>query len=88
MVATLSVTGQITMPKPIRDKCGLEAGDKLNFVMRDDGVLEIIPIKQPAYKLKGMLPKPSKAVSKKRTNVTLIRFEPLFPFYGFSLAQF
>ncbi len=63
MVATLSVKGQITMPKPIRDKCGLEVGDKLNFVMRDDGVLEVVPIKQPASKLKGMLPKPSKAVS-------------------------
>ena len=63
MVATLSVKGQITMPKPIRDKCGLEVGDKLNFVMRDDGVLEVVPIKQPASKLKSMLPKPSKAVS-------------------------
>ena len=63
MVATLSVKGQITMPMPIRDKCGLEVGDKLNFVMRDDGVLEVVPIKQPASKLKGMLPKPSKAVS-------------------------
>ena len=68
MVATLSVKGQITMPKPIRDKCGLEVGDKLNFLVRDDGVLEVIPLKQPASKLKGMLPKPSKTVSIEKMN--------------------
>lgn len=73
MIATLSVKGQITMPKPIRDKCGLEAGDKLNFVMRDDGVLEVMPIKQPAYKLKGMLPKPSKVVSIEMMNNSIAK---------------
>ena len=63
MIATLSVKGQVTMPKPIRDKCGLELGDKLDFLLRDDGVLEVVPIKQPASRLKGMLPRPSRVVS-------------------------
>ena len=63
MIATLSVKGQVTMPKPIREKCGLESGDKLDFLLRDDGVLEVVPIKQPASRLKGMLPRPSRVVS-------------------------
>jgi AbrB family looped-hinge helix DNA binding protein len=63
MIATLSAKGQVTMPKSIRNKCGLDFGDKLDFTLRDDGVLEVIPIKQPASRLKGMLPRPSRAVS-------------------------
>ena len=63
MIATLSAKGQVTMPKSIRDKCGLDFGDKLDFLLRDDGVLEVVPIKQPASRLKGMLPRPSHVVS-------------------------
>jgi AbrB family looped-hinge helix DNA binding protein len=63
MIATLSAKGQVTMPKAIRDKCGLDFGDKLDFTLRDDGVLEVVPIKQPASRLKGMLPKPTRIVS-------------------------
>ena len=63
MIATLSAKGQVTMPKIIRDKCGLEMGDKLDFLLRDDGMLEVVPLKQPASRLKGMLPRPSHIVS-------------------------
>ncbi len=63
MIATLSVKGQVTMPKSIRDECGLKLGDKLDFLLRDDGVLEVVPIKQPPSRLKGMLPRPSHVVS-------------------------
>ncbi|MDA3925239.1 MAG: AbrB/MazE/SpoVT family DNA-binding domain-containing protein [Kiritimatiellae bacterium] len=73
MTATLSVKGQITMPKPIREKCGLEVGDKLNFLLRDDGVLELVPIKQPASRLKGMLTLPEKAVSIEEMNVAIAK---------------
>ncbi|MFA7171962.1 MAG: AbrB/MazE/SpoVT family DNA-binding domain-containing protein [Kiritimatiellia bacterium] len=71
MIATLSVKGQITMPKPIRDKCGLKVGDKLNFLLRDDGVLELVPIKQPASRLKGMLTPPKKPVSVEEMNAAI-----------------
>ena len=63
MIATLSAKGQVTVPKVIRDKCSLDIGDRLDFLFRDDGVLEVVPIKQPASHLKGMLPKPSHVVS-------------------------
>jgi len=63
MIATLTTKGQVTLPKPIRTQCGLVPGDKLDFLLRDDDVLEVVPIKQPASRLKGMLPRPSLAVS-------------------------
>jgi AbrB family looped-hinge helix DNA binding protein len=53
----------MTLPKAIRDRCHLESGDKLDFLLRDDGVLEAVPIKQPASRLKGMLPPPKRVVS-------------------------
>ena len=68
MIATLSAKGQVTIPKIIRDKCDLEMGDKLDFLLRDDGILEVIPIKQPASRLKGMLPRPSHVVSLNEMN--------------------
>lgn len=63
MVSTLTSKGQITLPKPIRDQLGLRSGDRLDFVVRDDGRLEVVPIKQPATKLKGLLPKPPQPVT-------------------------
>lgn len=68
MTATMSVKGQITMPKPIREKCGLVAGDKLHFLLRNDGVLELVPVKQPASHLKGMLRPLKKTVSIEQMN--------------------
>jgi AbrB family looped-hinge helix DNA binding protein len=68
MIATLSAKGQVTVPKDIRDKCSLDIGDKLDFLFRDDGVLEVIPIKQPASRLKGMLPHPPRVVSPDEMN--------------------
>ncbi len=64
MLATLTSKGQITLPKPIREQLGLRSGDRLDFVLKDDGRLEVVAIRQPIAKLKGLLPKP-------RTPVTL-----------------
>jgi len=63
MIATLTAKGQVTMPKPIRDKCHLNTGDKLDFLLRDDGIIEVVPIKQSASRLEGMLPRPSRALT-------------------------
>jgi hypothetical protein len=41
----------------------LRTGDKLEFVVDEDGNIQVIPITSPITKLKGMLPPPKKAVS-------------------------
>jgi len=65
--------GQVTLPKPVREQFSLHSGDKLDFIVRDDGVLEVIPIKQPASKLKGILPRPSKAATLEEMNKAIAK---------------
>lgn len=61
--ATLTSKGQITLPKPVRDTLGLEAGDRLDFVMTASGNYTLVPIKSSIKSLKGCIPKPIKPVS-------------------------
>ncbi len=68
MIATMTSKGQLTVPKFVRDKLALRAGDRLDFVLRDNGLLEVVPLKQPASKLKGMLPRPKRSLSVEEIN--------------------
>lgn len=73
MIATLTSKGQVTLPKPVRDQLDLHAGDRLDFVLRDDGRLEVVALKQPASKLRGILPKPGKPVGIEEMNAAIRR---------------
>ena len=42
MLATLTSKGQVTLPKPIRDKLGLKAGSKLDFELLPDGTVSYV----------------------------------------------
>ena len=68
MLATLTAKGQITLPKVFRTKLDLHAGDKMDFVMLDNGVLQVVPLKQSPRKLKGIVPKPAKPVTIEEMN--------------------
>lgn len=41
--STVTSKGQITIPKEVRDIVGLEAGHKVSFQVRKDGVVELRP---------------------------------------------
>jgi antitoxin PrlF len=58
MRAVLTSKGQITLPKPIRDQLGLEAGTALDFVVEPDGSLRARPLKRGADGLFGLLRDP------------------------------
>lgn len=45
--ARITSKGQVTIPKRIRDRLGLEAGVDIEFVLTDDGELMVRP-KRPA----------------------------------------
>ena len=62
MAATLTSKGQVTIPKAVRDRLHLQAGDKVEFVFHDNSV-EIIPVSGSVRDLKGMVPRPEKTVS-------------------------
>ncbi|MCK5801851.1 MAG: AbrB/MazE/SpoVT family DNA-binding domain-containing protein [Lentisphaeria bacterium] len=68
MIATLTSKGQLTLPKPVRDRLKLRSGDRLDCVVCDDGIIQIVPLKQSAAKLRGILPKPAKPVTIKEMN--------------------
>lgn len=61
--ATLTSKGQTTIPKDIRDRLRLKAGDRLDFVLQPDGRVLMVPATIHARELKGMLPRPKKTVS-------------------------
>ena len=43
---TMSSKGQLTLPAEVRRRLQLDKGDKLRFIMHDDGTLEL---KKPVY---------------------------------------
>ncbi len=63
MQSTITSKGQVTVPKAVRDKLKLHAGDKLEFIIEDDDGVRVVPVTAPLAKLKGMVPAPPKAVT-------------------------
>lgn len=55
MTATLTSKGQVTIPKALREQLGLEAGDRLEFVLREDGKVEMVPLDASIEALKGIV---------------------------------
>ncbi len=61
MLAKLTSKGQLTLPKALRERLHLREGDRVEFVVHDDGGVELIPVTSPISKLKGMVKKPARA---------------------------
>ena len=53
--ATVTSKGQLTLPKAIRDLLRLGAGDRVDFVVRDDGTVVLRPATVDVRELKGLL---------------------------------
>ena len=62
MAATVTSKGQITIPKEVRRRLHLKAGDKVEFVFHNNSV-EMLPLSGSVRELKGMVPRPEKPVS-------------------------
>jgi AbrB family looped-hinge helix DNA binding protein len=63
MDATLNSTGQITLPKAVRERLHLGAGDRVTFVIEGDGAVRLVPKRGSVRTLKGVLPRPAVPVS-------------------------
>ncbi len=62
-VGTITSKGQTTIPKSVRDRLALKAGDRLEFVVQDDGAVLMVPATVSLDELEGMLPRPSRTVT-------------------------
>lgn len=55
MFATLTSKGQVTLPKAIRERLGLDAGSTLDFQLQGDDTITVRAVKADAMRLRGLL---------------------------------
>ena len=60
MLATVTDKGQVTVPKEIRDRMGIESGSKLDFRIEGDGTLRIRKLDRGSAGLFGLLHDPKR----------------------------
>ncbi len=61
--STLTSKGQTTIPKDVRKRLNLHPGDRLEFVIDEDGRVLVLPASIDASELAGMLKSPARLVS-------------------------
>ena len=58
MVSTVTDKGQVTLPKSIRDRLGIQPGTKLEFELESDDTLRVRVLTRGSNGLYGLLAKP------------------------------
>lgn len=66
--STLTSKGQTTIPRAIRAHLHLQPGDRLEFVVEEDGRVVLLPATIDAAELAGILKAPSRPVSVEAMN--------------------
>ena len=69
--ASLTSKGQVTIPLEVRQRLGLDTGDRIEFVLLAGGEYAIKPAIDDVRSLKGLLRKPAKPVSVKDMNTAV-----------------
>ncbi len=53
--ATVTSKGQITIPKEVRNRLGVDTGDQVDFVVNDRGDVVVRPVVLDVRELRGLL---------------------------------
>ena len=53
--AKMSTKGQVVVPKEVREYLGIHAGDRIDFVVREDGQVVLRPAVLDVRELRGLL---------------------------------
>jgi AbrB family looped-hinge helix DNA binding protein len=69
--STMTTKGQVTIPLDVRQRLGLDTGDRIEFVEIENGVFAIKPATDDVRLLKGLLRKPAKPVSVEEMNAVV-----------------
>ena len=70
MESAITVKGQATIPKPIRERLNLKPGDRVKFFMHPDGSVVLLP-KLPASALRGIVPPGQRPVTPEEMTETV-----------------
>jgi AbrB family looped-hinge helix DNA binding protein len=63
MIARITSKGQLTIPKPVRDRLRLRTGDRIEFQFDEHDAVKMIAVSSTIKRLKGFLPQPANPVS-------------------------
>lgn len=69
--ATITSKGQVTIPASVRQRLGVNPGDRVEFVEMENGVFQLVAATRDVHRLKGVVPKPKKAVTIKAMKETI-----------------
>ena len=69
----ITTKGQVTIPKRVRDTLRIGAGDKVAFVVREDGVVELRPATVDLKDLVGILSVKGKRLTVEQMNDAISR---------------
>jgi AbrB family looped-hinge helix DNA binding protein len=69
--ATITSKGQVTIPKDVRVRLGIDTGDRVEFIEVEDGVFQIVAATRDVRALKGIVPRPRKAVTVEEMNAAI-----------------
>lgn len=58
--ATVTSKGQVTLPKKVREVLRIRAGDRIEFVVDDDGEVRVSARRNDVRDLKGLLHRPGR----------------------------
>ena len=73
--ATITSKGQVTIPKDVRVRLGVDAGDRVEFIEVGDGIFQIVAVTQDVKALKGIVPGPKKAVTVEEMNAAIAEMD-------------
>lgn len=71
--STISSKGQVTVPKAIRTRLHLQPGDRLRFVVDDDGAVRLAAATRDLSALRDILPRPKRHAKLQDIEATIRR---------------
>lgn len=71
--ATLTSKGQLTLPKSVREALRVGPGDRVDFVLMEDGNCAVLPATDTVRRLKGLIPRPKNPVTLERMDKAIAR---------------
>ena len=59
--ATVTSKGRVTLPQQIREALRIRPGDRIDFVLGEDGAVRLRPVKVDVSELRGFLSRPGRS---------------------------